>query len=218
MENYYKKIYDTLYLKGYHRTGFAGNALISFLQEHHPLSSKDKVLDIGCSNGSGVKIINDLAGSNICYGLDASKHGIDYCNKKNPNNEDKYKVASLPNIPFDDDMFNVIFSSDVIEHLLPEDVEKSFNEINRVTQKNSHIFLSIALVPESNRYEEVLKQYHLEDLHTTLFSSEKWFNIFKQHNFKIQEYNIGYEAKGKMINNKDYSNKEGNLDIYLTKI
>ena len=71
MENYYKKIYDTLYLKGYHRTGFAGKTLISFLQEHYSLSSKNKVLDIGCSNGSGVKIINDLAGSNICYGLDA---------------------------------------------------------------------------------------------------------------------------------------------------
>ena len=218
MENYYKKIYDTLYLKGYHRTGFTGKTLISFLQEHYSLSSKNKVLDIGCSNGSGVKIINDLAGSNICYGLDASKHGIDYCNKTNPNNKDKYKVASLPNIPFDDDMFDVIFSSDVIEHLLPEDIEKSFNEINRVTQKNSHIFLSIALVPESNRYEEVLEQYQLEDLHTTLFSSEKWFDIFKQHNFEIQDYNIEYEVKGKMINNKDYSNKEGSLDVYLTKI
>ena len=115
-------------------------------------------------------------------------------------------------------MFDVIFSSDVIEHLLPEDIEKSFNEINRVTQKNSHIFLSIALVPESNRYEEVLEQYQLEDLHTTLFSSEKWFDIFKQHNFEIQDYNIEYEVKGKMINNKDYSNKEGSLDVYLTKI
>ena len=213
----YKKLYNTLYKKGYHKSGFAGKTLMSFLQKKYTLSPKDQVLDIGCSNGSGVKIINDLAGSNICYGFDAADDAIDYCNRKNPNNKDKYKVASLPNIPFDDDAFNVIFCSDVLEHLFPEDVDESFNEINRVTQKNSHIFLDIALVPESNRYNDVLCQYQLENLHATLFSSEKWFDIFNQHNLKIQDYVVEHEVNGKKINGKDYSNKEGALHIYLTK-
>ena len=216
---YYKNLYNDLYESGYHRgKAFAGRHLITFLKKYYVVNEIDVALDIGCSNGTGISKINNLAGSNICYGMDPADLAIEYCNNKHPDSIEKYKVGALPNIPYDDNMFNIIFCSDVLEHLLPDDVEKAMDEIIRVSTADTHIFLDIALVPESNRYNKICETHKVENLHTNLLSSEQWFEIFANAGLEPQEYTIGYEAENKKINNIDYSGKEGSLHIYLKKI
>ena len=216
---YYKNLYNDLYKAGYHKgNAFAGRHLMKFLEKYYTVNKNDVALDIGCSNGTGISKINNLAGSNICYGMDPADLAIKYCNERYPNSTEKYKVAALPNIPFDDGMFNIIFCSDVLEHLLPADVEKTIHEIIRVSAAVTHIFLDIALVPESNRYNKIYETHKVKNLHTNLLSSEEWFEIFANAGLEVQEYIIWNEVEGKIINNIDYSNKEGALHIYLKKI
>ena len=219
--NFYKKVYNDLYSRGYHSKGFAGNNLLDFLVDNCTLNKNNRVLDIGCSNGTGVSKINSLVNSNICYGIDPADKAIQMCIKKNPNNDDRFKVGALPNIPFDDGYFNVIFSSDVIEHILPEDIEESLQDIYRVATKDCNIFLNIRLVPESHRpanWKPVYEINNLENLHTGLISSDEWFIKIKDSNFKVKKYTIEYERIGQVINRKDYSGQEGCLTLHLTKI
>tara|TARA_R110002167_G_scaffold355508_1_gene569903 strand:+ start:1947 stop:2615 length:669 start_codon:yes stop_codon:yes gene_type:complete len=218
--NFYKKVYNDLYSRGYHSSGFAGNKLLDFLVENYTLNANNKLLDIGCSNGTGVSKINSLVNSNICYGIDPADKAIQMCIKKNPNNDDRFKVGELPNIPFDDEYFDVIFSSDVIEHVLPEDIEESLQDIHRVTTEECNIFLNIALVPESHRpdnWKPVYDDNNLENLHVGLISSDEWIDKIKKYNFNIEKSDLYYERKGQQINNKDYSGQEGSLTLHLTK-
>ena len=218
--NFYKKVYNDLYDRGYHSSGFAGNNLLDFLVENYTLNANNKLLDIGCSNGTGVSKINSLVNSNICYGIDPADKAIEMCSRNNPNNDGRFKVGVLPNIPFGDEYFDVIFSSDVIEHLLTEDIDKSLEEIHRVTTEECNIFLDIALVPESHRpgnWKPVYEKNNLENLHTALISSDEWIDKIKKCNFNIEKSDLYYQPKGQMINNKDYSGKEGCLTLHLTK-
>ena len=219
-DNFYKKVYNDLYQRGYHSSGWAGKDLLEFLVDRYTFNESDKLLDIGCSNGEGISSINKIANANISYGMDPAEIGIEMCNKNNPNNSNRFKVGALPNIPFDDGYFNVIFSSDVIEHVLPEDIDKSLEEIYRVTTEDCNIFLDIALVPESHRpanWKPVYEINNLENLHTGLISSDEWFIKIKDSNFKVKNHVIEYEKDGQKINGKDYSNQEGCLTLHLTK-
>jgi 2-polyprenyl-3-methyl-5-hydroxy-6-metoxy-1,4-benzoquinol methylase len=86
------------------------------------------VLDIGCGNGTLVKLLCDL-GHNV-VGVDASKDGIDIARKQVP--DARFEVASI----YDDDFnqivgsgFDLVISLEVIEHLywpkiLPQKVYK----------------------------------------------------------------------------------------------
>jgi len=218
MDKFYKDVYNKLYKTGYHRGGFAGKELLKFLEENYTLSASDLVLDIGCSNGSGMKLINKLATADISYGFDPADLAIKYCYEKFTNDEERYKVGALPDIPFEDNFFNIIFCTDVLEHVLPDHINESFKEINRVTKDNAHIFLDIALLPETNRHDKITKEYEIENLHTTLFSSEEWFDVFEDNNLKVHNHFIHYEPAKTIRHKIDYSGKEGNLRVYLKKI
>ena len=218
MENFYKDLYNDLYDGGYHRSGFAGKGLVQFMKKYIDLKDADKLLDIGCSNGTGIQTLNKLAGGNICYGFDPADRAIELCNRNNPEGSKlRYKVGNLPTIPFQDNYFNVIFCSDVFEHLLSKDIDSSLEEIFRVTTDDCHIFLNIATVPEGNRHDKFTKSYKITNLHTTLWNSKSWLKRFDKCNFQKQEIQIQYEKPGKKIRGKDYSNKEGSFCIYLTK-
>jgi len=52
-------------------------------------------------------------------------------------------ISSALNLPFDNESVDEIYSSHLVEHLLPEEAKKFFNEIYRVLRKGGKAFLKI---------------------------------------------------------------------------
>ncbi|WP_263834076.1 methyltransferase domain-containing protein [Sulfurospirillum oryzae] len=82
------------------------------------------VLDAGCGNGA---ISNYLDGFDITA-IDRSHEALKYVKNKSVE-------GSLDSLPFEDDSFDLIICSDVLEHLTDEIYKKTIKEFKRVSKK-----------------------------------------------------------------------------------
>jgi SAM-dependent methyltransferase len=85
----------------------------------------ERILDVGCGNGA---ITNILAENYDVTGVDRSKEALKFVKTK--------KIqASADKIPLPDNQFDLVFSSELLEHLEAETLGKTVGEIRRLTKK-----------------------------------------------------------------------------------
>ncbi len=99
------------------------------------------ILDIGCGSGHLLRQLRDLGG--ICYGIEISEKSIQDSEEINTTNI-TVKKATAREIPFPNNQFDIVFATDVMEHILDEDVRKIMLEIQRVIKRDGHL---VVLVP-----------------------------------------------------------------------
>ena len=128
----------------------------------------ESVLDAGCGSGDVVRYL--LSKGYDAKGIELSDSVLkDFAGdmlKKG-----FVQQGSLMELPFKDNEFDVVFSSEVLEHIDEEDIPKVVAELTRVSKKI--IFLTISLRPSSN-----FNKYHI-NLKPRLW----WENQFSQHSF-----------------------------------
>lgn len=89
------------------------------------------ILDVGCGNGA---ITNVLAKSMDVTAVDRSKAALKFVNTK--------KIeASADAIPLPDRAFDLVFSSEMLEHLDDDTLEGTVKELDRLTKK--YLLLSV---------------------------------------------------------------------------
>jgi len=166
----YKNVYDELYKNGYHNDYNLCHTQKLFSLVVNNFNKGDKILDIGCSHGTAVKLLNEK-GFNA-YGADISSVAIDICDKRNIKN---CKVSSAANLDFEDSYFDGIVSSDTFEHLDLGEIPLAISECNRVLKPGGIAILHIATGPEGNRqFDYIANKFGLQNLHTALLSVNEW--------------------------------------------
>ena len=169
-DKFYKELYEVLYKDhGYHSSEDHWNGT------HYPTLFSacldpsgieyNTVLDVGCSTGLGIKHFFEPRGK-TCWGIDVSETAINKAIARGCN----AKQASITNIPFKDHSFDLVCSTDVIEHLKPEDQEVAWRECFRVSK--SYVAHKIANTPEG-------KKFGGHTLHLTCpTTTEYWYDFF----------------------------------------
>jgi len=95
------------------------------------------VLDIGSGEGA---LVGELLKRGLnAYGVDVSKVVTARSNKRLPG---RFYTGSILNMPFEDGQFDLVLSTDCLEHLHKKDIPKALSEIYRVS--NNAVFLQIA--------------------------------------------------------------------------
>ena len=174
---FYSKIYEDVYSSNKNYGAIRSNRL---KDSHYPGMFKycinpskikfDSVLDIGCGPGVGLNYMAKDLGKKVC-GIDPSTSAILKAKEKGY----KCSVASATKIPYEDNSFDLVMSTDVIEHLRPEDQEEAHRECFRVSKK--YIAHKIANTPEGNKFGK-------QQLHLTCWEHDKWLNFFHNLNLK----------------------------------
>ena len=116
------------------------------------------------------------------FGIDISDVAVKICQEKNLN------ASSSPShlLPFNDLFFDAVLSTDVIEHVRPDDIDKTRSEISRILKPNGLCFMRICVRAEKNRsYSNITSEYGLKNLHTLVLEDSEWLNKFKDYNFSI---------------------------------
>ena len=89
----------------------------------------ENIIDIGCGNGV---ITNALSRKYDVTGVDRSEKALSFVNAN------KIK-ASCDNIPLPEKSFDLVFSSELLEHLEDSVFEKTVNELKRLSRKYIYI-------------------------------------------------------------------------------
>jgi len=153
------------------------------------------VLDVGCGDGRITNQMKDY----IVTAVDTSLEAIKYIKTRKA-------LASVECIPFKDRSFDLVLSSEVIEHLTDSILRKAVEEIQRVSM--NYILVSVPfkenLYAESTRCNNCRKLFHIYQ-HFQSFSRRRLANLFP--NFKP----IGYSTFGP---ESEYNN---NLILFIVR-
>lgn len=88
------------------------------------------VLEVGCNSGNDLKLFPqefDVSG------IDPNESAIRRASQNLPHF--KFKVGSITELPFEDSSFDFVFTRNVLNHIDNTDMEKSVNELFRVSRK-----------------------------------------------------------------------------------
>lgn len=106
-------------------------AHLDLMRKH--LDKNKTVLDIGCGLG---QLTYELAKySKKVYGIDPSDYNVELAWKRNNSSNIEYLKGDGTNLEFEDNKFDIIVSSEVIEHV--RDFDKFISEIYRVAKKGA---------------------------------------------------------------------------------
>lgn len=100
-----------------------------------------RILDIGCGMGALVQEI--LKQGADAYGIDVSPVAAAFCNQRMPG---RFFSGSVLALPFPNESFDTLISTDCLEHLAPEDILPALQEMRRVCRRN--LLLYVATEPD----------------------------------------------------------------------
>lgn len=154
------------------------------------LSGGSRILDAGCGDGFVSKFYFD---NYEVYGIDIEKEAIDYCTKTYP--KGRYLLGDIYNLGFEDNFFDAIIFSQVIEHLYePEKVLKELYRILKpggiilITTPNYNSKLWIFIEHTYFRFFGGNCKPYKNDVHPSKYK----YKILKQHLEKhFKEVNVG---------------------------
>jgi len=192
-----KKHMDIRFISGWgNRTFQEMLFVITDVAKKLELRSEDVLLDVGC--GAGLFEIAFSPWLKEIYGVDYSEEQIKIAKR----NTEKYdnvvtKRANILNLPFEDGFFNKVLVNSVIQYLNGMgEVEKAFEELNRVTLKQCRILVS--LIPDADKKKEFIRGYSKlglskEEIKEKIESTERaiWFD---KNELKRMAKNCGFQT------------------------
>ena len=191
-----------------------------------------KVLDLGC--GSGRHTVYFAQKGFDVYGFDIAEEGVKLARKwlKKEGFKAKFKIGSIyKKLPYKDNFFDAIVSTQVIHHGKIQDIRKAIKEIKRILRPGGLIFITVrkrklkrwpkgkiikrwGSYKQESRYKIIGSRTYIpldggeKGLIHYLFNKElirKEFKDFKIYNIWVSSNQIHYcflgELKGKKDNN-----------------
>ena len=103
------------------------------------------VLDVGCGRGFYLKALTLYPFIKKIYGVDINKLYIAKAKSLIGDKRVIIKIASIESLPFSENTFDCVISSEILEHI--PDVDKGLKEINRVLKPGGTLLIT---VPNNN--------------------------------------------------------------------
>lgn len=138
------------------------------------LIKEKNVLDIASGEGYGSHLMSKVAAT--VAGVDIDSESVNSANKKYKKDNLLFERGSVTQIPFNDDLFDVVVSFETIEHL--EEHDTMLSEIKRVLKKDGILIIS---TPDKKYYTDLRNfknQFHVKELYKVEFENllKRYFN------------------------------------------
>ncbi len=159
----YKNIYENeakhFYYVGYHQI------LLSLLKIYLPKKKGLRILDAGCGTGLFAKKLKQFGD---VYGIDMSRDAVEFAKKRGL----KVKKASITELPFKDNSFDLIVSNDVICHKSIKNDKQAICELTRVLKPGGILLLKLPafgwLMGAHDTQVHTKRRYTKEEVYTLL--------------------------------------------------
>jgi len=187
------------YMNLINKDNYLFNLLGFFLlksREHIDYVESGKFLDIGCGNGSRLLKMRNLGWQ--VTGVELNKKAFNECINHNLN----VFNSTLENTKFEDNSFDVVYMSHLVEHLAnPCEI---FEIVNKILKPNGLLYIK---TPNRNSLGRKIfgKFWYANDVprHLFLFSKKSLVNVFKKLNMNLVYYSQDTTPKI-FLNSIDY--------------
>eukprot|EP00962_Isochrysis_galbana_P061570 scaffold39766_cov270-Isochrysis_galbana.AAC.1 len=187
-----QKLYDGLYKIGYHQDLRLSHARSIIAEQIVPMKEEiESILDVGCSHGLAVQSL--WRAGIYSNGVDISNVAVGMANQNRTEGrkcqyEPCFQQADAARLPFADKAFDGILSTDVLEHVQPEEVHATCAELARVAKK--YLFLKIAykkefVVSHLRTLEKQGLRVRGGALHATIMGPTAWIAEFWKVGFRV---------------------------------
>lgn len=124
-----------------------------FMVANKYINSKSRILDVGAGDGLFAKTIDR---ADVCM-LEGNMDTVEELKKQYPN----CTYGKIPILPYEDSHFDLIHSSHVVEHLMPQELYDFLNECDRCLRIGGYLIISAPLM-WSEFYDDMshLKPYN----------------------------------------------------------
>ncbi|MDA3855190.1 MAG: methyltransferase domain-containing protein [Candidatus Woesearchaeota archaeon] len=112
---------------------------------------KLKVLDSGCGDGKYYFFLKNIFKDENIFGVEVSKERIKRCHEKGFKNATYIEVNQ--ELPFRNNLFDVIISDQIIEHISKENIPFYLSELRRVLKPKGKIILLTPNYPIKRLYD-----------------------------------------------------------------
>jgi len=147
---------------------------------------KGKILYLGCNTGTSLVILSPYCDELV--GVDINKEALKEAEKlikKEKISNIKLVQANILNMPFEDNEFDGVYALQILEHIYPEDMDKTLKEIKRVLKPKG---ICIAEFPTPTS-----KDYKIKE-HVFFFENEAKIRAVFERFFRIEK--IYHETRG----------------------
>lgn len=145
--------------------------------EELDLKNDEKILEVGCGNGYHLNLLNKLGFNLTLVGIDNDTLALRDARKIIRDNRVKLQLADANKLPFEDNIFDKVVISEVIEHI--EEEQKVLSEIYRVLKTRGVMVLTTCNVDYPFLWDPV--NWILQHLLRTHIKSGFWAGIWNQH-------------------------------------
>ncbi len=135
-----KKAYASIYQKEDSHWWYLGRRkILSALLDGLGAPNGGRVLDVGCGTGGNFTFLDKYG---TVEGCDYSEEAIRFCNIRGTH---PVQVASVYDMPYEDETFDLVTCLDVIEHLRLD--LQAFQELGRVLRPGGHVLATLPVGP-----------------------------------------------------------------------
>lgn len=135
----------------------------ALLESLHPPPRSQWILDAGCGTGGNLRWLARYG--RVIIGLDLADDALRFCRESNRNDLIQASVADLP---FADETFDLVTSFDVLVQLKEDDAEKAVREMHRVLRGGGVALVRVAAYEWMRSGHDVAlgtqKRYRLDEL------------------------------------------------------
>jgi SAM-dependent methyltransferase len=162
------------------------------------LEGAKRILDIGCGIGSYTYLID----RNDCFGIDVDIRALKTAKRYCPNSN--FITASVLNLPFKDEIFDIILMWGVIEYIEKETEKNAIQEIHRTLIAGAKFLLS---APNSHFIYNIVDPEHLLRRRQRHIEIKKLTKLITDTGFSIKQQTIRGGWKTIIAMNIFYLNK-----------
>lgn len=146
-----------------------------------PYARGGDVLDAGCGTGYGSAYLLEQ-GARSVIGIDVSPEAIAFCQRHFQPPGLTYRCRSLEQLDFSPASFDLIYSSNVLEHVA--DVWAFLRGAHAALRPGGRLFIAVPpIVNESLEYQNLINPYHVN-----IWSPRQWQAVIGQFFEQVQPY------------------------------
>ena len=123
------KYVESIYLSNYGLTRRSMNEL--FLSE---VNKDIKILEVGCNVGNQLVLLKQMGFTNL-YGIEISDNALEIAKGREEASGIHFGAGNALDIPFENEFFDMVFTSGVLIHISPRDIKKAVCEVYRCSSR-----------------------------------------------------------------------------------